>query len=860
MKQTILPCGVLIIIAITIGTLLFAEQCVGQNEKQEKTGQLRSSAKPLADSQLEVMEIPEGYVAGQGEMLVLRQGKKLALPLAHTDVSGRIDGFLARVQVTQTFINLIVTTIEALYTFPLPENAAVDSMIMIIGKKRIKGVIKERGEARAMYEQARRDGKTASLLEQERPNIFTQSIANILPDDTILVKISYVQELKYRDGRYKFSFPMVVGPRYIPGNPLRPENRGTVKPTDQVPDAHRITPPLLPPDVRSGHDISMQVVVNAGTVLKEVGSPSHKVKIVQNNDKTITVGIMPNDRIPNKGFMLDYAVAGGEIKNVVLTHHPGNGDGFFQLIMIPKHDIDTREIFPRELVFVVDNSGSMMGFPIEKCKEIIRLCLKNMRRDDVFRLIKFAGSTDIMSPEPLKATPGNVTSAMQYVDGMRGGGGTEMMKAINAIFDLPHVEGRKRLVLFLTDGYVGNEQRIITTIRNRLANSRVFSLGVGSSVNHYLLEGMAYTGRGVCMTIRQDGEAGKATREFYSLIDAPVLTDIQLKWNGVKVHETVPAQLPDLFHGQPLVLTGKYTEPGAGSVTIVGKLPGGRKYIKKVNIRLPKKEKNNGVLATLWARGKIKETSLLGSQLFSDASYTPQEVKEQITKLGLEYRIMTQYTSFVAIDDAVRNKEGKWVSVEQALPMPEGVSHLSQPRERFAKIRKMRRGVLGIITGQAKRKGAAGIGYGAGYGSGFGGGSGGADDLIGSLMGGDAGGLGLKKRGSLKIASPQFTKGGSLTGSRSKASVMRVIMQNLAAIRYAYNRRLREKPGLKGRITVKFAIDEFGRVIFCQVVSSTMGDPELEKKVVEKIKRWVFEKIDKPGDVTEVVYPFVFSQ
>lgn len=432
--------------------------------------------------------------------------------------------------------------------------------------------------------------------------------------------------------------------------------------------------------------------------------------------------------------------------------------------------------------------------------------------------------------------------------------------AINAIFDLPHVEGRKRLVLFLTDGYVGNEQRIITTIRNRLANSRVFSLGVGSSVNHYLLEGMAYTGRGVCMTIRQDGEADKATREFYSLIDAPVLTDIQLKWNGVKVHETVPAQLPDLFHGQPLVLTGKYTEPGAGSVTIGGKLPGGRKYIKKVNVRLPKKEKNNGVLATLWARGKIKETSLLGSQLFSDASYTPQEVKEQITRLGLEYRIMTQYTSFVAIDDAVRNKEGKWVSVEQALPMPEGVSRLSQPRERFARIRKMRRGVLGIITGQAKRKGAAGIGYGAGYGSGFGGGSGGADDLIGSLMGGDAGGLGLKKRGSLKIASPQFTKGGSLTGSRSKARVMRVIMQNLAAIRYAYNRRLREKPGLKGRITVKFAIDEFGKVIFCQVISSTMGDPELEKKVVEKIKRWVFEKIDKPGDVTEIVYPFIFSQ
>ena len=394
------------------------------------------------------------------------------------------------------------------------------------------------------------------------------------------------------------------------------------------------------------------------------------------------------------------------------------------------------------------------------------------------------------------------------------------------------------------------------------------------------------------MAIRQDGEADKATQEFYSLIDAPVLTDIELKWNGVKVHETVPAQLPDLFHGQPLVLTGKYTEPGAGSVAIEGKLPGGKKYIKKVNVRLTRKEKNNGVLSTLWARGKIKETSLLGSQVFNNAAYTPQEVKEQITKLGLKYRIMTQYTSFVAIDDAVRNKDGKWVSVEQALPMPEGVSHHSQPPERFAnsnmfakggyaagidailrgvgglksggggdpRARVNRKGVLGIVSGQTGRKGAAGIGYGAGYGSGFGGGSGGVNDLIGSLGGSNTNSSGEKKRGSLKVASPQFTKGGSLTGGRSKASIMRVVMQNLAALRYAYNRRLQEKPGLKGTITVKFAIDEFGKVMFCQVVSSTMGDPELEKKIVEKIKRWVFEKIDKPGDVTEVVYPFVFSQ
>ncbi len=868
MRKIVLSCGVCVIIAITTSILLFAEQCSSEDLNRYM-----------------VSEMPENYVAGQGEMIVLGNEKKLVLPVYHTDVKGRIDGFLARVQVTQKFVNCMDTTIEALYTFPLPENAAVDSMIMEIGNKRIKGVIKERGEARAMYEQARREGKTASLLEQERPNIFTQSIANILPEDTILVTISYVQELKYRDGRYSFNFPMVVGPRYIPGRELRPEDRGTVKPTDQVLDAHRITPPLLPPGVRSGHDISLQVVIDAGTELKEIGSPSHKIKMSRNTDKTVLVKILSNDRIPNKDFMLEYVVAGEKLKNVIVTHRSQEKDGFVQLLMIPKLSIKEKDIFPRELVFVVDNSGSMRGFPIEKCKEIMKLCLKNMRNNDVFRLIKFAGSTEVMTPEPIKATRENVAKALAYVDKMRGGGGTEMMKAINAIFDAPEVTGRKRLVLFMTDGYVGNESSIITTIRNRLGNSRVFSVGVGSGVNHYLLEGMAYMGRGVCMVIRQDGDAKKVMHDFYSLIDAPVLTEIQLTWNNIEIEDPQPANLPDLFQGQPLVVTGKYTTAGTGTVTITGNLPGGKKYEKAITVTLPQKEEENGVLATLWARRKIREITLRQSRIFKEIAYEPAEVKEKVTQLGLEYKIMTRYTSFVAIDDAIRNKDGKWISIEQAIPLPGGVSPQSQPKGRYAggdpRACITKKGVLGIISGQSSgytsgidailngvgglkaggsggvgRKGAAGIGYG----SGFGGGSGGIDNLIGSLMGGARGSQTMKKRGSLKISAPKFTKGGSLTGGRSRASIMRVVMQNLAPLRYAFNKRLQVKPGLKGRVTVKFAIDEFGKVIYCSVVSSTMNDPEFEKIIVKKIKRWVFKKIDKPGDVTEVVYPFVFSQ
>jgi Ca-activated chloride channel family protein len=832
-----------------------------------------------------VVEVPADYIASQGELLFLKGDKKMSLPLMHTDVAGRIDGYLARVNVTQKFVNLADTTIEALYTFPLPDNSAVDSMVMIIGDRRIRGIIKERGEARAMYEQARREGKTASLLEQERPNIFTQSVANILKGDTLLVTISYVQELKFKNGKYEFSFPMVVGPRYIPGEPVKPAVNGTVDPTSQVYDANRITPPLVPPGLRCGHDISLTLTINAGAEITELSSTSHKTSDQINADKTRTVSILQSDNIPNKDFILEYSIAQKEISTVMLTHRENN-DGFFQLIMTPKIENGPKDIFERELVFVVDNSGSMMGEPVEKCKQLIKHCLSKMRSGDLFRVLKFAGSTDEMSPEPLPATSDNITRALSYVDNMSGGGGTEMLSAINTIFDKPQIRQRRRMVFFLTDGYIGNETAILTTIREKLGSSRVFGCGVGSSVNRYLIEGMAYNGRGASMFIRQDGDAEKTVREFYSYIDAPVLTDIEVKFKGVTITETAPRYIPDLFAGQPLVITGKYPSPGTGTLTISGKLPGGRKYSTSLDVVLPGEENGNGVIATLWARKKIAEIELLGSGLMENIAFTPDSVKEHVTRLGLTYRIMTSYTSFVAIDDAIRNKSGQWVTKVQAVDLPEGVSAKSQPANRYMK------GVLGITSGQVKgkavasadlfgeggfannidevisgvggvgRRGTAGIGYSSGYGSGFGGsGAGGVDELIGGLIGGDGGGsLDLKKRGSLKITGPEFLKGGAFTGGRSKASVMRVAMQNLASLRYAYNKRLREKPGLKGQISVKFRIDEFGKVISCEVVSSTMGDPELEALIVAKIKLWVFEKIDKPGDVTEIVYPFVFSQ
>jgi hypothetical protein len=469
-----------------------------------------------------------------------------------------------------------------------------------------------------------------------------------------------------------------------------------------------------------------------------------------------------------------------------------------------------------------------------------------------------------------------------------------MMKAINSIFNAPQIDGHKRLVLFMTDGYVGNEREIISTIRKKLGDSRVFSLGVGSSVNRYLLEGMGYAGRGDCMIIRQDGEAQKIIDEFYTKIDAPVLTCLSLKWDGVEVIDPQPAQLPDLFQSQQLVMTGKYSKGGKGILTVQGKLSGGRNYQHRMEILLPDINNANSVLPPLWARKKIEVIDLLGSQLFDESSVDQDNEKKIITKLGLEYKIMTQFTSFVAVDDAVRNKSGAWVSMEQPVELPEGVSEKSQPAYRYTgggdpRCRMTRSAVLGIISGQTKnksvtsagvygnggfttgmdaiisgtgglkkgggcsvgRKGVAGIGYGAGYGSGFGGGgSGDTKRLLGNST----------SETKLIVNAPEFLKGSSLTGGRSKASVMRLVMMHLASLRYAYNKRLRDKPGLQGKIEIKFRINEFGTVIFCEVVSTTMNDTVLENEIVTKINRWIFDKIDKPGDITEVVYPFVFSE
>ena len=616
----------------------------------------------------------------QGSLQVVDPEKRVInaeCPLKHTDVKAEISGFLSRVIVTQEFENPFKDKIEAVYTFPLPQNAAVDDMTMRVGDRTVRGRIKRREEARAIYTAARQAGNVASLLDQERPNIFTQSVANILPGERVTVTISYVETLKYEDGSYEFVFPMVVGPRYIPGTPAQAgssnQGGGWSPDTTQVPDASRITPPVAAKGTRAGHDISIEVALDAGVEIDGIKSTLHEIDAERPTDHSAFVRLKNKAVIPNKDFILRYDVAGRGIEDAVLTHRStarDGGSGFFTMILQPPERVTVQDVTPKEIVFVLDTSGSMMGFPIEKAKESMKLALDGLYPQDTFNLITFAGDTSILFPEPVAATSENLKRAQEFLSSRRGAGGTEMMKAIRAALDPSDAQNHIRIVCFMTDGYVGNDMEIVSEVQKH-PNARVFSFGIGSSVNRFLLDKMAEQGRGEVeyVTLSDDGSA--AAKRFHERVRNPLLTDISIDWSGLPVTDIYPKRIPDLFSAKPVVLCGRYTGGARGVIKLKGKVSG-REWTREIPVELPESESRRDVLATLWARTRIDD---LMSQDYNGIQNARSDVSEAITELGLNYRLMTQFTSFVAVEEMTVTDGGAPRKVEVPVDMPEGVDH-----------------------------------------------------------------------------------------------------------------------------------------------------------------------------------------
>jgi Ca-activated chloride channel homolog len=609
----------------------------------------------------------------QGELTVLDGNGRATntCPLKRTTVKAEISGFLSRVRVTQEFENPFKEKIEAVYTFPLPQAAAVDDMTMRVGDRTVRGRILRREEAQAVYEAAKSQGQVASLLNQERPNIFTQSVANIMPGERVTVEISYVETLKYEDGAYEFTFPMVVGPRYIPGTPTGKGGGGTKPDTDRVPDASRITPPVMREGMRAGHDISLEVALDAGVPIDAVQSKSHAIEVEKKSASGALVRLTNRREIPNKDFTLRYDVAGRRVEDALLTHRSDRG-GFFTMILQPPERVTVEDVTPKELVFVLDTSGSMEGFPIEKAKETMKLALDGLYPQDTFNLITFAGDTHILFDRPVPATPENLKKAQAFLASRSGGGGTEMMKAIRAALAPSDGQGNMRIVCFMTDGYVGNDMEIVGEVQKH-PNARVFAFGIGSSVNRYLLDKMAEEGRGEVEYVALSDDGSLAARRFHERVRNPLLTDIQVDWSGLPVTDVYPKRIPDLFGAKPVVLTGRYTGHAGGTIKLRGKMSG-RDFVREIPVNLPEAEAAHDVLSTLWARTRIDALMSLDYK-GAQRGVMRDELKETITQLGLEFRLLTQFTSFVAVEEVVVTDGGQPRRVEVPVELPAGVSN-----------------------------------------------------------------------------------------------------------------------------------------------------------------------------------------
>jgi Ca-activated chloride channel family protein len=605
---------------------------------------------------------------GCGAMLARlpKEEKEIPLPLKHTDVKGQISGYIATVDVTQQFHNPYDEKIEAIYVFPLPQNAAINEFIMTIGERKIRGIIRERQEAEKIYREAKHRGHVASLLTQERPNIFTQKVANIEPGKAIDVNIKYFNTLAYVDGWYEFVFPMVVGPRFNP--PCYKNGVGAVGRGKAGISGQKTEVQYLKPHERSGHDIAVAVDIDAGVAIEEVVCPSHAITNSRVNPEKRTVKLSPLDTIPNKDFVLRYKVAGKRVKSALVTHRDERG-GYFTLMLYPPDNLNHLRRAPMEMIFVLDCSGSMSGKPIAKAKDAITRALRKLEPGDTFQVIRFSNSASQLGPAPVPATPENIRRGLEYVESLHGGGGTMMIEGIKAALDFEHDSHRFRLVSFMTDGFIGNEVEILAGIYEKLGASRIFSFGVGSSVNRFLLDRMAKLGKGAVAYIGLDESAGEVVDAFYERISHPALADVAIDWGGMDVTDIYPRRLPDLFVGRPVIITGKFTGgEGGATVHVTGKV-GDMTQDIAIPVDLGDRQATHPGIACVWARKRIED---LASQATYDGN---PDLPGEIKQVALEYGLMSAYTAFVAVDSSRKTSGDYGVSVVVPVPVPDGVRY-----------------------------------------------------------------------------------------------------------------------------------------------------------------------------------------
>jgi Ca-activated chloride channel family protein len=581
-----------------------------------------------------------------------------ALPLKDSRADVKIAGAVAQVSITQLYKNQGKKTLEAIYVFPASTRAAIHAMRMTIGERVIVAEIMERQKARETYETAKQQGKTTSLLEQQRPNVFQMNVANILPGDEIKVELQYVELLESEDQMYEFVFPTVVGPRY--------SNMTAAG----APDTEKwVQNPYLHQGQAPPYTFGLKVDVLSGIPISKLASPSHDVDIKYESQTRAQVTIKDEQTAGNKDFVLRYTLAGNKIQSGLLLY-PGQEENFFLLMLEPPARVTPEMVTPREYIFILDVSGSMNGFPLDTSKALMEEVIKQLKPQDFMNVLLFAGGSEVLSESgSLPASEANKQQALAFIKSRQGGGSTEILPALKRSLALPRTKGVSRIVAVLTDGYVHVEPEVFELIRNSLGEANLFTFGIGTAVNRHLIEGMAKAGLGEPFVVLNPGEAAKEAARFRQYIASPVLTQIKAAFSGFETYDVEPAALPDLFALRPLTLLGKYKGKPAGVIEVTGKTAAGD-FVHKVKVSEGLAGPDNAALRLLWARKRIERLSDMARLTKDDP-----RVKE-VTALGLKYSLMTAYTSFVAVDK-VKRADGQVVTVKQPLPLPEGVSDLA---------------------------------------------------------------------------------------------------------------------------------------------------------------------------------------
>ncbi len=582
------------------------------------------------------------------------------LPLKSTQVDVHIAGVIADVTVTQHYRNDGQRPIEARYVFPGSTAAAVYAMNVRLGDRLLVAKIREKQQARIEYEAAKREGKTSALLEQHRPNVFEMNVANILPGDDVAVELRYTELLTPQDALYGFVFPTVVGPRYN-----APQGAAAAE--------KWVATPYLHSGVASASAFAMKVTLDTPVAVQEITSPSHAIEIDGAGTAHASATLKPGASANDRDFILNYRLAGDRIASGLMLYR-AESENFFLAMVEPPQAVPAAQISPRDYIFVVDISGSMHGYPLDTAKALLDKLIGSLRPSDTFNVMLFSGSNRLLAPASVPATRANIDRALQTIAAEGGNGSTEIAPALRRIAAMPKAPDVSRSVVVVTDGYVTVESEVFKLVRDNLGQANVFAFGIGTSVNRHLMEGIARAGQGEAFIVTKPGDAAAQAERFRRMVESPVLTQVKATFEGLDTYDVEPAHLPDVLGARPVVLWGKWRGEGAPGAKLVveGRSAQGD---FRAEVLADGGSDANAALRSLWARQRI---AALSDQ---EALKGGGAQKDAITALGLRYNLLTQYTSFIAVDQRVRNSNAAnpalTPTVDQPSPMPAGVSDLA---------------------------------------------------------------------------------------------------------------------------------------------------------------------------------------